>query len=51
VVLANLATNGFVSNTFSGQITLVAPEPGTMPFLLLGAGMIACATFLRRLRA
>jgi hypothetical protein len=54
-VLANLSTNGFVSNTFNGQITLVAPstvpEPGTAPFLLLGAGMIACATLLRRLRA
>jgi len=54
-VLQQLGTNGFVSNTFSGQITLVAPtntpEPGTMPFLLLGAGMIGCATFLRRLRA
>jgi PEP-CTERM motif len=54
-LLSQLSTNGFVSNTFSGQITLVAPtttpEPGTMPFLLLGAGMIAGATFLRRLRA
>jgi hypothetical protein len=53
-VLQQLGTNGFVSNTFSGQITLVAapvPEPGTMPFLLLGAGMIACATLLRRIRA
>jgi hypothetical protein len=26
-VLANLATNGFASNTFSGEITLVIPEP------------------------
>jgi len=47
-VLNELNTNGFVSNTFSGQITLVAPEPGTISFLLLGAGMIAGSTLLRR---
>jgi hypothetical protein len=52
-VLSNLAANGFVSNTFAGQITLVVPvpEPGTIPFLLLGTGMIGCAMLLRRLRA
>ena len=49
-VLGTLATTGFVSNTFSGEITLtVVPEPGTLSFLLLGTGMIACATLLRRL--
>jgi hypothetical protein len=47
-VLAQLGANGFVSNTFSGQITLVVPEPGTISFLLLGTGMIALATLLRR---
>jgi hypothetical protein len=48
-VEAALATNGFVSNTFAGQITLtIIPEPGTVSFLLLGTGMIACATLLRR---
>lgn len=48
-VLAALSTNGFVSNTFSGQITLsIIPEPGTVSFLLLGIGMIGCATLLRR---
>lgn len=46
--IANLAANGFVSNTFSGEITLTLPEPGTLSFLALGAGMIACAIFLRR---
>ena len=49
-VLADLAANGFVSNTFAGQITLVAiPEPETLSFLLLGSGMIVCATLLRRI--
>jgi hypothetical protein len=48
-VLAALTTNGFVSNTFAGQITLtVIPEPGTLAFLLLGTGMIACPTLRRR---
>lgn len=31
----------------SGRVT--TPEPGTVPFLLLGAGMICLATFLRRM--
>jgi hypothetical protein len=49
-VLAALSTNGFVSNTFAGQITLtIIPEPETLSFLLLGGGMIACATLLRRI--
>jgi len=48
-VLSNLAANGFVSNTFSGQITLVIPEPGTLSFLFVGSGMIVCAMLLRRL--
>ena len=49
-VLGTLATNGFVSNTFAGQITLVAiPEPETLSFLLLGCGMITAATLLRRI--
>uniref|UniRef100_Q026P2 Uncharacterized protein n=1 Tax=Solibacter usitatus (strain Ellin6076) TaxID=234267 RepID=Q026P2_SOLUE len=49
-VLNSLATNGFAANTFSGQITLSAvPEPGSLSFLLLGSGMIASATLLRKL--
>ena len=49
-VLTALATNGFVSNTFSGQVTLSpVPEPGSMAFLLLGSGMIVSATLLRRI--
>jgi hypothetical protein len=49
-VLAAVSTNGFESNTFAGQITLtIVPEPGTLSFLLLGTGMIGCATLLRRL--
>jgi hypothetical protein len=49
-VLAALTTNGFASNTFAGQITLtVIPEPETLSFLLLGGGMIAGATLLRRI--
>jgi hypothetical protein len=49
-VLAQLAANGFVSNTFSGQVTLSPiPEPGSLSFLLLGGGMIASATLLRRI--
>jgi hypothetical protein len=49
-VLANLASNGFVFNTYSAQITLSpVPEPGSLSFLLLGSGMIASATLLRRL--
>jgi hypothetical protein len=50
IVLADQATNGFASNAFAGQITLTpVPEPGTLPFLHLGSGMIAEARFLRRL--
>jgi hypothetical protein len=48
--IAQLNANGFISNTFSGQITLsVVPEPGSLSFLLLGSGMIVSATLLRRL--
>jgi hypothetical protein len=48
-VLAALATNGFVSNTFAGQITLVPiAEPEPLSYLLLGCGMIAGGTLLRR---
>lgn len=47
-VLAAFAANGFVENTFAGSVTLVAPEPGTTSFLLLGSIMIGCATLLRR---
>jgi hypothetical protein len=49
-VLAALSTNGFASNTFAGQITLTpVPEPGTLPFLFLGSGMVIGSTLLRRL--
>jgi hypothetical protein len=32
----------------SGSFTASAPEPGTLSIMLLGTGMIACATLLRR---
>jgi hypothetical protein len=49
-ILAGLAANGFESNSFSGQITLTTvPEPGSISFLMIGTGMVACATLLRRL--
>ena len=50
-VLQSVTTNGFGSNTFSGQITLTAsvvPEPGTLSFLLIAMGMIVSSTVLRR---
>lgn len=51
-VLAAFASNGFVENTFSAQITLTAPapvpEPEQLSMFLLGTGMIACAAFIRR---
>jgi hypothetical protein len=51
-VLAQLATNGFASNTFSGQITLVAgavPEPTPMVLAISGLGLVLLsATFRRR---
>jgi hypothetical protein len=51
-VFQNLATNGYVSNTFSATITLIAeattPEPGTMEFTMIGAGFICLAVLLRR---
>jgi hypothetical protein len=46
-VLNTLNTQGFVSNTFAGQITLTPiPEPETLALLLLGGTLIA----LSRLR-
>jgi hypothetical protein len=48
-VLSDLAANGFVSNTFSGQITLTTREAGTLSLLFVGSGMIICAMLLRRL--
>jgi hypothetical protein len=49
-VLAALSTNGFVSNPFAGQIPLtIIPEPETLSYLLMGCGMIAGATVLRRI--
>jgi hypothetical protein len=51
-VLATLATNGFVSNTVSGTISLApappVPEPG--PMLMIGSGLIGLAVFLRHRR-
>jgi hypothetical protein len=49
-VLTDLATNGFVDNTFSGTITLTpaaqTPEPATLT--LMGTGLILLALGLRR---
>jgi hypothetical protein len=49
-VLTDLATNGFVDNTFSGTITLMpaaqTPEPATLT--LMGTGLILLALGLRR---
>jgi hypothetical protein len=48
-VLGELATNNFVSNTFSGTITLSAvPEPGTLVFMMVGCGLIGLALLYRR---
>jgi hypothetical protein len=47
-VLSDLATNGYVSNTFSATITLMVPEPGTMVFMLMGSALIGIAALLRR---
>jgi len=51
-VFALLSSQGYVSNTFSGTITLTAPstvpEPGTMVFFLTGAGLIGLCALLRR---
>jgi len=48
-VFSELATQGFVSNTYSGTITLFpTPEPGTMVFFLTGAGLIGLCALLRR---
>jgi hypothetical protein len=48
-VFAQLQANGFVSNTFSGTISLVVPEPGT-PVFMIGAGLVGIALVLRRRR-
>jgi hypothetical protein len=46
-VLANLAANGFVSNTYSATITLTTvPEPGSL--IIMGSGLIGLAGLLRR---
>ncbi len=51
-VFAELASQGYVSNTYSGTITLTAPstvpEPGTMVFFVTGAGLIGLCALLRR---
>jgi hypothetical protein len=49
-VLATFTANGFVTNTFSGQVTLVSPipEPEPLSLFALGTGMIAFAAFIRR---
>jgi len=51
-VFSELASQGYVSNTYSGTITLFAPstvpEPGTMVFFLTGAGLIGLCALLRR---
>jgi hypothetical protein len=46
--LAQLQVNGFVvENTFTAQIIML-PEPGTLPLIALGAGMLLCVATLRR---
>jgi hypothetical protein len=51
-VLSELATNGYVSNTFSATITLTPPitipEPGTMSLMMIGTGLVGLASILRR---
>jgi len=51
-VLAQLAANGFVSNTYSATITLTptapVPEPGTMG-MTIGAALIGLGVGMRRL--
>jgi len=50
-VLANLAANGYVDDTFAAQITLVpnsVPEPGTLGFTVLGGAVIGLSTMVRR---
>ena len=49
-VFEELAANGYVSNTFSGTIslTLNTPEPGTLGLMMIGGGMLGLASLLRR---
>jgi len=47
-VLAALATNGFVQNSFSASITLVVPEPGPMTAVGMGLMLVFCSLGLRR---
>ena len=47
-VFAQLSSQGYVSNTFSGTITLsTVPEPGTI-VVMIGAGLVGLSLFLRR---
>jgi hypothetical protein len=49
-VLADLAANGYVDDTFAAQMTLVnTPEPGTMGFTVLG-GVLIGLSMVRRSR-
>lgn len=49
-VFSELASQGYVSNTYSGTVTLSnTPEPGTMMFLMTGIGLIGLGKFRRRL--
>jgi len=48
-VLGDLATNGFVQNSFSGSITLTqVPEPGPITAVGMGLMLILCSVGLRR---
>jgi PEP-CTERM motif len=48
VILNELTSYGFVSNTFAATITLTVPEPGTTVFVMTGSGLIGIAALLRR---
>jgi hypothetical protein len=49
-LLSQLSQNGFVSNTFSGTITLLTPVPEPDTMILLGAGLLVVSLSVRRLR-
>lgn len=54
-VLANLAANGSVSDTYSATVTVVpnvtTPEPGTPALMSIGLGLVVLSLQLRRRKA